>query len=478
VELCVTLGNIGSQTAAGITATLTCDDAYVTIHDNVEDWNDIAPGETAECLDDFDFTLSPDCPAGRNIVFDLAIVATGEPGGNWTETFALNVVLPDPTVHRCVISELSGDGDDMAEPGETVALAVILRNDGCGTLSPATATLSTSDPDVLVDQGSAALETPLAPGSREMLLPVFELEISPECPLPHTAVLDLFIETPEQNWNFEIALVIGETGFSDDVESGPGDWTHSGAGDLWHISTHRAHSGDASWYCGDDDMHLYNNNMDASLISPAILLPHEASLRFWRYFDVTIYGVDGLFVEINAGSGWEVIDYLGSGGALGDSLLFMSDWAEMVYPLEDWPAGTSMQVRFHFKSDGSDRDEGFYIDDVVISGPEVSGCAEGRDRKLPLFPARVALAAPWPNPFSKAAAVHFTLGQPAHVRLAVFDLAGRKVRTLVDGWTDVGYHPVAWNGRDAAGLLAPTGVYYLHLEAGGQSLARPLVRVR
>jgi len=137
-----------------------------------------------------------------------------------------------------------------------------------------------------------------------------------------------------------------------------------------------------------------------------------------------------------------------------------------------------VQVRFHFKSDGSDRDEGFYIDDVVISGPEVSGCAEGRDRELPLFPTPVALAAPWPNPFSKAAGVHFTLGQPAHVRLAVFDLAGRKVRTLVEGWTDVGYHPVAWNGRDAAGLLAPTGVYYLRLEAGGQSLARPLVRVR
>ena len=92
--------------------------------------------------------------------------------------------------------------------------------------------------------------------------------------------------------------------------------------------------------------------------------------------------------------------------------------------------------------------------------------------------ARVRLGAPWPNPGTGTVRVSFTLAAAGHVRLDVFDVRGRRVRTLVDARRDAGRHDVAWDGRDAGGRPAPSGVYFVRLEALGQQRHARLVRVR
>jgi hypothetical protein len=73
-----------------------------------------------------------------------------------------------------------------------------------------------------------------------------------------------------------------------------------------------------------------------------------------------------------------------------------------------------------------------------------------------------------PNPFNPSTTISYELPAAATVSLAVYDVAGKVVRTLVAAESvDAGRHEVTWNGRDDAGRAAPAGVYFCRLDAGG-----------
>lgn len=84
----------------------------------------------------------------------------------------------------------------------------------------------------------------------------------------------------------------------------------------------------------------------------------------------------------------------------------------------------------------------------------------------PEHPALLLLACR-PNPFNPSTTIGFELPAPAQARLAVYDLTGRLVRTLVDGSLPRGRHEATWDGRDAAGRSVASGLYIARLEAGG-----------
>ncbi|MCK5595828.1 MAG: T9SS type A sorting domain-containing protein, partial [Candidatus Eisenbacteria sp.] len=72
-----------------------------------------------------------------------------------------------------------------------------------------------------------------------------------------------------------------------------------------------------------------------------------------------------------------------------------------------------------------------------------------------------------PNPFNPVTAVSYGSPTESRVRLAVYNVAGRLVRTLVDGEVDPGYHSVVWDGRDNSGVEVGSGVYFCRMEAEG-----------
>ncbi len=99
------------------------------------------------------------------------------------------------------------------------------------------------------------------------------------------------------------------------------------------------------------------------------------------------------------------------------------------------------------------------------SAPAASGAVTGVGEG-PVAAAMFALEAAAPNPFSAATRIGFDLPREATVRLQVFDVGGRLVRTLVQGSTPAGRHEVTWNGADDAGRRASPGVYLYRLRAG------------
>jgi len=64
------------------------------------------------------------------------------------------------------------------------------------------------------------------------------------------------------------------------------------------------------------------------------------------------------------------------------------------------------------------------------------------------------------------------------VRLAVYDVMGRRVRTITDGELPAGGTEVRWDGRDANGTKVGSGVYFASLTAAGtrKSVRVPLIR--
>ncbi len=90
----------------------------------------------------------------------------------------------------------------------------------------------------------------------------------------------------------------------------------------------------------------------------------------------------------------------------------------------------------------------------------------------------LALAAGWPNPSPGRATIAFSLPSSGHARLVVYDLAGARVRTLVDGTRSAGDASVTWDGADDHGRPVRAGAYFYRLEFGGHELSQRIVIVR
>lgn len=89
------------------------------------------------------------------------------------------------------------------------------------------------------------------------------------------------------------------------------------------------------------------------------------------------------------------------------------------------------------------------------------------------LPESIALHPNYPNPFNPSTTLSFALPAPAHARLAVYDVLGRRVALLVEEKLAAGLHERSWSA-DAL----PSGVYFARLDAGGRVLTRQLVLMK
>jgi hypothetical protein len=83
-----------------------------------------------------------------------------------------------------------------------------------------------------------------------------------------------------------------------------------------------------------------------------------------------------------------------------------------------------------------------------------------------------------PNPARGHAGIAWSLPRGGHARLAVYDLSGARVRTLVDGAAAAGRNVTWWDGRDDGGRAVHAGAYFWSLEFDGRRLSRRMVLVR
>jgi hypothetical protein len=112
-------------------------------------------------------------------------------------------------------------------------------------------------------------------------------------------------------------------------------------------------------------------------------------------------------------------------------------------------------------------------DQIVVTRQQTTGVDPGGAAGL-----MTALGNPEPNPASSRTWIPFTLANGSRARVEIFDLGGRRIRTLMDEWLPAGGHDALWDGTHADGTQAIAGIYFVRLAAEGQESQRRIAVVR
>jgi hypothetical protein len=157
------------------------------------------------------------------------------------------------------------------------------------------------------------------------------------------------------------------------------------------------------------------------------------------------------------------------------SLINGSSFATLADSIVTIAASSSQSTRSYWfdaiATDGAGRRDTAYFHVVDPTKPQEALLAVDP----PAADARLALAGAAPNPFTRATTIRFTAPPGDPVRLTIHDLAGRRVRTLVNGRGTGEPRTATWDGRDDAGRVLSAGVYFCRLVAGAGQTARRIV---
>ena len=106
-----------------------------------------------------------------------------------------------------------------------------------------------------------------------------------------------------------------------------------------------------------------------------------------------------------------------------------------------------------------------YFDNIVVKPLETVVSVE-EEEIIKLQPKEFALNQNYPNPFNPTTNISYQLQNNSSVSLVIYDVLGRKIKTLVSEQQSPGYYSVMWNGRNEMGIKVNSGVYVYTLKAG------------
>jgi hypothetical protein len=96
----------------------------------------------------------------------------------------------------------------------------------------------------------------------------------------------------------------------------------------------------------------------------------------------------------------------------------------------------------------------------------------------PAIPTVYALSQNYPNPFKTETAIHYQLPQPGNVTIAIYNVSGQRVKTLVNETREPGYYAATWNGQSETSQKASNGVYFCRMQAGEYTSVKKILLAR
>jgi hypothetical protein len=97
--------------------------------------------------------------------------------------------------------------------------------------------------------------------------------------------------------------------------------------------------------------------------------------------------------------------------------------------------------------------------------------------KPPVF-YRNALLQNYPNPFNPMTTIDYTIASACPVEVAIFNVEGQKIRTLLSEVKVAGAHRTIWDGRNDKGASVASGIYFYRLRAGSYSSVKKMLLLR
>jgi len=145
-------------------------------------------------------------------------------------------------------------------------------------------------------------------------------------------------------------------------------------------------------------------------------------------------------------------------------------------PIADTSADRMSSGQFGLFSFSQGTGEGIpgYYDNLVVES--LISSVEGNSNES--LPEEFALEQNYPNPFNPSTQISYNVSTGNHVSLAIHDLLGREIKTLVSGFQSAGHYSVTWNGKDELGNIVPSGVYLYSLHSGGFVISKKMMLMK
>ena len=162
--------------------------------------------------------------------------------------------------------------------------------------------------------------------------------------------------------------------------------------------------------------------------------------------------------------GQVVVDFIDENGSIAETFSFNAEAGDAYTGIIDSEQSNKQQVFTLrvFSADGSS------VETLIVTDNESEAG----------LPTAYALFDNYPNPFNPSTRIEYALPEPAVVTLSVYDVTGRRIRTLTEGLQPAGTHTATWDGADAFGQSAASGVYLYRMEAGDYVETRKMLMVK
>ncbi|NOZ56539.1 MAG: T9SS type A sorting domain-containing protein [Calditrichaeota bacterium] len=93
-------------------------------------------------------------------------------------------------------------------------------------------------------------------------------------------------------------------------------------------------------------------------------------------------------------------------------------------------------------------------------------------------PGRFELSPAYPNPFNSSTTLRIQVPHAARLRVVLYDVRGRQIRTLFDGFTRPQSLRLTWDGRSSNGRSCPSGIYLCRAQLGSHTQTRRILLLR
>ncbi|MCD6160794.1 MAG: T9SS type A sorting domain-containing protein [candidate division Zixibacteria bacterium] len=534
IELSVLLKNFGDdEAAADVEGTLSSDDDYISITSSTSDFGAISPGDSAESITPFVVEISPLAPHDHTAELLLNVTATG--GHNWQHYVHLPITA-SRLVENSIAIQNDTDGDGLIERGESGEMIVGLFNAGSKDILSAQGILRTYDPLVNITDSTCNFGDIEVNGTGSNSGTPFSMSLAYGSYNGHQIEFILKVTGASGHiQTVEFTHMIGAIASSDPF--GPDEYGYYCFDNTdTDYPLHPEYEWipiDGSWqsvYIQDDNIvvrdlpfvvqyygesfnefsivdngyiamgsrwynYFKNTNIPSPQCAPAMIAPlwddFQGSNVRYHHDDV-----NGKFIvawnnvmsrDTTSSNPYQhftfeliILDTAHWPTATGDNDIIFQ-YQQCIYP-DVASVGICNEIR----------DIGLqYVFNNAYTGGAAT-LAAGRAIKFTTcsdytsvdddnkdnLPAKFYLAQNYPNPFNPTTNISYELPSDGIVNLEIFDILGRKVRTLVDEYQSAGRQTIIWNSRDSDNNPVSAGIYFYRLQAGDSQIVKKMVLLK
>ncbi len=431
-NLNVTAKNTGNEPAAEVNATLTSDDIYATITDNTYFYGDMDSGAVKFGDDAFAMQAANNTPDQH--VIQAGVLFTDNAANEWTSGLTITVNAPDLNIGNLTVDDAAGgDGNGRLDPGEQADILIETGNSGHAAAPNTGGQLSTSNSYVTINNDTHDFGT-LAAGANDQGL--FNVTIDGSTPAGEMAEFIYTVTSGAYTVKDTFNLLIGEA-----VVYLMSNSTVNVKNGLFYDS-----GGQENNYAAKEDLTM---TFFPEGRSPAVKVVFNAFNTHESY--------DKLYVH--------------DGSSTSAPQVPGSPFSGTTLPDEIVANNTEGALTFHFKSNPILGNEGWQADIFSTTISEI----EARDA---LTVSEFRLENNFPNPFNPSTTIRYQIAEAGPVKLVIYDMLGKEIRTLINNHRDSGSYEARWDGRDNNGRMMATGIYFYKISSGSFSKIKKMILVK